>query len=534
MNFELLWIDVLLIALLFVMATVAIAGRIRRSWRRWLVWCVCVLIPLGILGGLFATAITFTYANDWAQAMGSLVIGYVIGTAVILWKASRRATGDRPAAASWRRVPLLVGWLVALVVGYTTLINMDLALRARCALLSNQLSTLYVAMTPAITSDSQNAAKLYERAYQQLHDDNLEEKINNPPTGNGVIFDPNEPATLAFLAHDAPTIALLRTAAAMPACRFEKDLSVTMDLEGLNDARNAANVLKLDAMEQIAHGHGAPAITDAGAIFAMSRQIGRRPLLVSALVGIGIDALACKTLEEALPVVSRREELNSLHMELLTPFGQVFQQSLWGEERFGLMCYGNLPDNQPGSKLSELPLENLLTSGGASGAMLRVLFLNVDRYLILMKNLQDSAVKPYYQVRGHLLDAQGSKPSSDIMTAILAPSLARCFETVARDETEESCARAGVAMTRYRLDHGKFPPSLDELVPVYLDAIPIDFLNGHALRLAIKKNQWIVYGIGPDGIDHGGVGDEDTGKGDILFTLISGQKILPATDPDLR
>jgi hypothetical protein len=73
-------------------------------------------------------------------------------------------------------------------------------------------------------------------------------------------------------------------------------------------------------------------------------------------------------------------------------------------------------------------------------------------------------------------------------------------------------------MTRFRLDHGTFPPHLTDLVPAYLDAVPTDPFDGHPLRLAIKANRWIIYSIGPDGIDNGGA-EMVQGKGDITFTL---------------
>jgi hypothetical protein len=530
MNFELLWIDILLSALLWAMASVATFGRARSKWVRWPLYAIGVAIPLLVLGGMLAVAINIKYANNWLHYVASLVITYTIGTIVILWKASRRNADARPAAATWRRIPLIVGWLIAIVVGYTTLINMDLALRARCALLSTQLNTLYIAMTPAIVSDSQNAATLYEQAFQRLDKNPLEAEVHNPPTGDLDVFDPNEPATLNFLAHESSTIALLRHAAAMPACRFEQDLSVTMNLLELNATRNAANVLALDAKEEIFHHHPEAAIADISAIYGISRHTTRRPLLVSALVGMGVDAIATENLQDLLPIVTRPEELNALHLDTLTPIGQAFHQSLWGEERYGLMCYGSLADDPDPKKKSELENEDLLMSSGTKGSLFRVLFLNLDAYLSLMKHLQDAALKPYYQTRGHLFDADGFNPSTDIMTAIIAPSMKLSLETAARVDAGDASARTAVAMTRYRLEHGSYPQRLDDLVPKYLDVVPTDPFDGHPLRLAIKNNQWIIYSVGPSLIDHGGVESNYRNKGDIIFALKT-PGALPTTDP---
>jgi hypothetical protein len=105
-----------------------------------------------------------------------------------------------------------------------------------------------------------------------------------------------------------------------------------------------------------------------------------------------------------------------------------------------------------------------------------------------------------------------------LFTSILVPSLTRTFNTLARVEAMDACARAAVAMTRYGLDHGTLPSHLDELVPAYLDEVPIDPFDGRPLRLTIKSDRWIVYSIGPDLVDDGGV-DMVNGKGDVIFTL---------------
>jgi hypothetical protein len=352
-----------------------------------------------------------------------------------------------------------------------------------------------------------------------------EKQVNNPPTGNGDKFDPDEPATTAFLKHQAATIALLRRAAALPACRFDQDLldpDISAMLPGLNEERNAANVLNLDAREEIARGRISTAIADAAAILGMSRHIGQRPLLVSGLVGIGIDALGNSTLQEALPAVKSRDDLSALHLDELPSMGRVLQQALRGEERFGLLLYGNMPAMQTEMvKGNAVPVQDtrLMSSGvGLVGAFFRVFFLDSDAYLKLMQDVQNRSIEPYYKVGDQYTDIYRVKNGHGLFTSILVPSLTRTFNTLARVEAMDACARAAVAMTRNRLDHGTLPSHLDELMPVYLDEVPIDPFDGRPLRLTIKSDRWIVYSIGPDLVDDGGV-DMVNGKGDVIFTL---------------
>ena len=154
---------------------------------------------------------------------------------------------------------------MAAAVGYMILLNMDLVIRARCAIQSVEINSLYLATLPAITSDAQNAAPMYEKAFARLKDDREEEKqVQNAPVGNAENFDPNEPATIAFLTRQAGTITLLRQAAALPGCRFHQDLvypNITAMLWSLSETRNAANVLELHAPRKLLAGTLPPRLT---------------------------------------------------------------------------------------------------------------------------------------------------------------------------------------------------------------------------------------------------------------------------------
>jgi hypothetical protein len=70
-----------------------------------------------------------------------------------------------------------------------------------------------------------------------------------------------------------------------------------------------------------------------------------------------------------------------------------------------------------------------------------------------------------------------------------------------------------VAIERYRLDHARLPTTLDELVPTYIAAIPIDPFSGKPLLYKARPlepattlgESYIIYSAGYDGVDHGGV-----------------------------
>jgi hypothetical protein len=66
-------------------------------------------------------------------------------------------------------------------------------------------------------------------------------------------------------------------------------------------------------------------------------------------------------------------------------------------------------------------------------------------------------------------------------------------------------ARTAVAIERFRRDHAEqLPSGLQDLVPAYLPAIPIDPFSGQPLRFMSNGSGYVVYGVGKDRRDDGG------------------------------
>ena len=76
--------------------------------------------------------------------------------------------------------------------------------------------------------------------------------------------------------------------------------------------------------------------------------------------------------------------------------------------------------------------------------------------------------------------------------------------------TALACARAAdaaIAIERYRRAHDGSPPdSLEQLVPGYLAAVPIDPFSGQPIRYATRSDRYVVYSFGTNERDDGGWG----------------------------
>ena len=86
-------------------------------------------------------------------------------------------------------------------------------------------------------------------------------------------------------------------------------------------------------------------------------------------------------------------------------------------------------------------------------------------------------------------------------------------ETLAR--TQNALLDVTLALHAYQLEHAHYPARLSTLVPAYLHAIPADpFALTGPLRYRLNGQQYVLYSVGPDGNDDGGVPSVDgrTGK----------------------
>jgi hypothetical protein len=66
-------------------------------------------------------------------------------------------------------------------------------------------------------------------------------------------------------------------------------------------------------------------------------------------------------------------------------------------------------------------------------------------------------------------------------------------------------ALAALAIAEYQRDHGVWPPNLEALVPTYLPHLPIDQFTGQPPRYRITVEGPVLYSVGVDRDDDGGL-----------------------------
>ena len=75
---------------------------------------------------------------------------------------------------------------------------------------------------------------------------------------------------------------------------------------------------------------------------------------------------------------------------------------------------------------------------------------------------------------------------------------------IARRDALLRLLRTDLALRLFRQDRGRFPDRLDELVPQYLAATPVDPFSDQPLVYRRGDGGFVLYSVGPDGTDDGG------------------------------
>lgn len=103
------------------------------------------------------------------------------------------------------------------------------------------------------------------------------------------------------------------------------------------------------------------------------------------------------------------------------------------------------------------------------------------------------------------------------------PNFSRAVQTLARNQCLADEARCACAAERYRLAHGEYPKTLAALVPEFLESIPTDIISGHPLKYHNAGAQFVLYSVGWNEKDDGGVtgpkkdGEPDLKQGDWVW-----------------
>jgi hypothetical protein len=283
-------------------------------------------------------------------------------------------------------------------------------------------------------------------------------------------------------------------------------------LEEQQQARAVAALLALDARRLAQAGDPKAALTSCRAAVNAGRSLGDEPLGISQLIRTSGVAVACLAVErvlaqgvpagEDLAAVQRLlEEEDRFPTLLVTLRGErAAQHELFRRVEKGEASLDDSPPSSPG-------LFDGFFSWGERGLLryeqphlLRVLTRRVEAARLPLRE-QPAAFNALAAEEGRDL------PRDAILTLLLLPALDKLGQASWRKHAQVRSLAALIAVERFRQAGGRWPARLDELAPRFLAAVPLDPYDGKPLRYRRLGDGVVVYSVGEDRADDGGVLD---------------------------
>jgi hypothetical protein len=543
MGYALLWVEGLTVALLCL--ALAASWAARGSPLRAL-WPAAVGLSFALLAALAAHA-TGWWQKDWGRHLPtdlfwyslSWLVAYLVASYALLRYASHRpAVGVARAGAGWPRGNLWLGLGGSALAFGLTLWNLDLAARADLAVARLEAGDVLATIAPPPTADCEQAARLYTEAAKGLLG-----PIREPwheACWAGQPADPRgevnwkDPYIVDLVARQEKVLALLRKAAALPACNLQghrslEDPAAWSDAGGLQvPLGGMVRLLAIDAHVKAAQGDLDRAFEDVAAILGMSRHA---PAFFSALVDVGVQTRAWRTLEGVLwraapakvalpaaPFPQTVSPLRALHRDMAV---------------FGMICPALLsqdPLRYPEVRRligpwSRPPLvwatQGLLVPGTRVFLMPDELSASRRKWEAYRRLLQSPEETPADWAAARRLIVED--PTGLYSAVWTKPKERKLLSDVSNAAAFHHLAAAGLAAARYRTKHSRYPERLEQLVPAFLPAMPTDPRDGQALRIKHLNDVVVLYTAKDSaGLDAESSWDAEKHKDEPVFRLHPG------------
>jgi hypothetical protein len=513
MGHALIWVEALAAALFaLALATAWTArGHLGRALWVMLVWLL-IVSPAAFLTYASVNLPAHTgepIRTTWFTFLLTWLVGFAVGSVFVVWQGLHRPeVGLARSAANWSRLRLWLGFAGSLAALALTVWNVDLAERADLAIARQEAGAVLLTMTQPPVPDTENAARVYQQAIKELGEP-IPDHLRDATYRGLDVRDPidwKDPALAALVKKHEAALSLLRKAAAMPRCSFERPRTLLDAIADNGPVQRLTSagvpLLAIDARQSAAAGDLTRAFDDILAILGIMRHL-------AAEFGLdwGGEVTAWRTLEDVLYLVPAGKELPPLHVPELHSLVRKVR-----EEQALLGIIFPAAASQPSLVVDQMrkkdgPLAALAVEALVVPSRVFLVPDDVDAMRKLFDGYQRSPKLARDETPGDWADLNQSvknDPTSYYGAIFIKPKhrllLAVGLNLVALRQT----ARTGLAVEAYRRKHGNVPERLEQLVPDFLPATPIDPRDGQPLRIKRVGDEVVVYAPQDAAVAEGG------------------------------
>ena len=338
-----------------------------------------------------------------------------------------------------------------------------------------------------------------------------------PRSGSAIVRegDPIHPlvarAMRECVALNDQTIRKVHEASFVASGRFSwKTFNVPFFNSMYSQMRGIAYLMAEDVMWAAHQQDSGRAVDSIIAGLAVGRSFEHEPSLIAHLVRVACDASSMYAIQDALLRIDLTDEQLAQLADALEPIEyQVgMRRGMIAERAIGLHYFQN-PGELSGSGHGKMGVG--LKLHRAAGTI----YYDQLQFVLYMNGMIAATLLPPHQQVQHINDHDDAFWQSaekgtlyrelTRVTRKLSTALNRYVEITLFQQAELDVTRIGIAIERYRLAQGSLPGQLEQLVPIYLDALPVDPFTGKGYVYRKLKPGFVVYGLGKNRIDEGGV-----------------------------
>ena len=279
-------------------------------------------------------------------------------------------------------------------------------------------------------------------------------------------------------------------------------------LPHLSDLRGTVRLLCLKAILHAERHEQEAAVEALVSAFGVANTEAATPVLISQMVRQSSQSTALSALERVLNRTDLDEQhLASLYQTVTTAYDpNAIARGFVGERCMVIAVLRDPRSTGLGFEpiiASEGPSLLQLHAARAVGLTDRLLvqyIAYVDRFLKALK------LPPYQRLKavGPLEREHDEMREAHPDLTWTMPTLARFFRNDLAHMTKLEVAGIALAVERYRLANNALPEQLIDLAPRFLESVPLDPYDGQPLRYRQLDPGFVVYSIGPDGVEDGG------------------------------
>ncbi|MFC1839339.1 hypothetical protein ACFL1N_07155 [Thermodesulfobacteriota bacterium] len=503
MDYIILWIVCLAMSLLFIAAVSSLSARhksiiLAEVWPRLAFWLLFLINLCPVIIAIFLMKHDIKPSWLFPYTL-SLMVCYAAGGRFILYKGLKK-TGDRFNAHKWPRAFLSIFFCIALFALIIPFHIMKLnTVGDRDRILTRTTGDAIYTLPAKVPGDL-DAGRYYDKAYKLFEEKDTPDWFRFCTSHE---FNPDSEEVTEFLKDNQGVLNLVKQAVSRPAINIDVDPAglISSPIPQFSKYRAVAGLLSLSAKVKALKEGPEAALGDLETMEKLSAHLYEMKTLISQMMAIAIDGMRKAALEY---VLSREPftEKTEIARPIKTAFSIMpyFKDSVQLEyismrQTIASFNYRDIIDYHPIKQNTFM-------------ARLAYLLYNVFLYPYDFQSLKkyearvkDAFENPFHDTIKAMDDLEKSffeDQDAGFITKIMVPDFSAYYIRVGRMTAGRSQMELALAAASYKAENGKYPDSLEVLVPDYIESVPEDPFDGKPMKLKVVDGGLDIYSVGED------------------------------------